>query len=269
MSDESLIEESITAPLPPARPVFSRPIQTPPGLPWDQRRVAELEARAGSPVTDPMIHIVVTRRTPWRPRQPGLFEAEYLRPAPKVVRPFEPQPPRGLPAWAVKADGSLAPWLLPAASVFLAVSIFGLAIVVGNARQASETRALTDLDAELGSLQEAIRTAAQASRSARALEASGLPQSDLASALGDLGWLARSRAPEAQVQEVQWRRGVMTVRFRAPGQSFEAVDRAVSADASDATGRTWRIDPRPSQPSSPRAAGLDSLPAPPMPGAGR
>lgn len=270
MSDEPLTAEPPSSPPTAPFPAFTRPIHTPPGLPWDQQRAAELEARAGSPVTDPMVQIIVRRRAPWRPRRPGLFEAEYLRPQPKVIQPFQTGIRSNWPAWALGQDGRPAPWLPLGGTGLLAVFSFGVAVSVGNLSQAEEARSLAALEAELAETESAMQIAARSVRNAQIIAASGLHDGDLTVALADLAWLSRSRSPEVQVREVEWRRGVTTVRFASARQPFTATDRTISADPSDASGTTWRIEPAAEVAVTSRntTADADSLAQAPMPGRG-
>jgi hypothetical protein len=62
---------------------FTRIINTPPALPWDQERAAKLEAKHTSPIsttaTGQDLTIIVRRLEPWKPRAIGRFVAIYLR----------------------------------------------------------------------------------------------------------------------------------------------------------------------------------------------
>jgi hypothetical protein len=67
------------SPEPPAEPnVFVRTLSTPPGLPWEQARVADLEARHGSPLPIAEVVYRLRRLEGWRPGSPGRFAAFYV-----------------------------------------------------------------------------------------------------------------------------------------------------------------------------------------------
>ena len=61
-----------------ARSVLVRTLTTPPALPWDQSKIAQLEAIQSSPARGLLVRI--RRLSPWRPGAGGAFAAVYARP---------------------------------------------------------------------------------------------------------------------------------------------------------------------------------------------
>lgn len=244
MSDESLNAERPTQSGPTPPPSFVRAIQTPPGLPWDQHRAAELEARAGSPVTDPMIRITIRRLTPWRPRKVGRFEAKYERPAPVVIQPFERNPTRSdLPSWLRGDDGQLAKWI-PGAAVAGAVGLSLMAaLILGEMRQAETATAAAAMEARLTELEISVVQSEAALRNQALVESAGLTGRSLETFLEDLGWASRTLAPEAEVSQLGWEEAGLTISTSGSENPFGASDRAVERSGAASTGATiWRVD---------------------------
>ena len=60
-------------------PVLTRVLATPPGLPWDQARVARLEAARAAPVAIETLTLRLKRLSPWRQGKAGAFVAFYVK----------------------------------------------------------------------------------------------------------------------------------------------------------------------------------------------
>jgi hypothetical protein len=80
-----LVEEPDTGETAPATPepksapkVFVRTLLTPPGLPWEQARTAELDARLSSPLPAGDVVYQLRRLEAWRPGSPARFAAFYV-----------------------------------------------------------------------------------------------------------------------------------------------------------------------------------------------
>lgn len=244
MSDESLNAEPPTLSGSTSLPSFVRAIHTPPGLPWDQHRAAELEARAGSPVTDPMIRITIRRLTPWRPRKAGRFEATYERPAPVVIQPFQRDPTRSdLPSWLRGDDSRLAKWV-PRAAVAGAVGLSLMAaLVLGQMRQAETGTAAAAMEARLAELEIAVVQSEAALRNQALVDSAGLTGRSLETFLDDLGWASRTLSSEAEVSHLGWDEAGLTISTSGPENPFGSSDRAVERSGMASTGATiWRID---------------------------
>lgn len=244
MPDESLNAEplAVSGSTPP--PAFVRAIQTPPGLPWDQHRAAELEARAGSPVTDPMIRITIRRLTPWRPRKAGRFEVTYERPAPVVIQPFQRDPTRSdLPPWLRSDDGRLARWV-PGAGVAGAVGLSLMAaLVLGQMRQAETATAAAAMEARLAELEIAVSHREATLRNQAVIGSAGLTGRSLETFLDDLGWASRTLSAEADVSRLGWDEAGLTISTSGSENPFGTSDRAVERSGVAPTGATiWRID---------------------------
>lgn len=71
-ADESREPDAIPA-------VFTRVLATPPGLPWDQVRIARLEAARAAPVAIGSLTLRLKRLAPWGNGKAGSFAAFYVK----------------------------------------------------------------------------------------------------------------------------------------------------------------------------------------------
>lgn len=226
--------------------VFTRSIETPPGLPWDQRRAAELEARAGSPVTDPMVQITVARQAPWRPNRPGRFQATYARPMPKVIQPFQSAPrDRWLPDLLFDEHGQLIYWAPSVgAAVFALAALLAVSVFAGRAASQADAM-LAAAEAQLVGLAGEETGAARAVRAAEIVEAAGLTGSEIDRLIADLAWASRSRSSDAAIRELVWRGGQMVVVTDTDETPFTSEDRIIERIEAEAGRTSWRTGESP------------------------
>jgi len=226
-------------PIAPAEPreppqVFHRTFVVPQGLPWDQARAAALEARHGSPL--PIVDLLhrVRRLEGWSPGQPGRYAAFYVRRR-DYARPFET---------TLTVDGAavriafgarggqlqaLRPWLLRAAAAAGLALLAALPLTLAwGARTEADAR-LTALETRLAARDRQARRVEADRGRAIALAQARVGLMTPADLLGDIGWVARAKAPEARIVAVHWERGVMALESRGEAAPVAGFDRRVVA----------------------------------------
>ncbi len=194
---------------------FIRMVTTPPGLPWNQTRMALLEARHTSPVSGALgddLHIVIRRLEGWRPNLSGSFVAIYLRgsdlhsgvsfqvEARGRVFPID-LPPKG--------DGQaiLKEQLSVYGAGLLVVLALAFAIGLSWQRRQEADFSISAVETRLGREYRQASSIVQAKRDAVALTEQGLKGRALADAMKDLRIVSIGRNPEARIDAFVWRDG--------------------------------------------------------------
>jgi hypothetical protein len=199
--------------------VFVRTFTIPSGLPWDQARAAQLEARHGAPL--PIADLVhrLRRLEPWAPGRIGRYAVFYVRRR-DYSGPFETTidvdgqtmrvafGSRGLNLQRYRA-AALAVCTVAAAGL----AIVAMAVTVLGVRDSAEQQ-LTRLE----------RESAVKLRIARAVEAGRQESRELAMAQGqsgrptdvldDIAWVARNRTSDARIVALHWDHGLLAVEAR-------------------------------------------------------
>jgi hypothetical protein len=218
---------------------FTRVITTPPGLPWDQARMAGLEARHTSPVSGVMVgddlHIVVKRLGGWKPGGDGRFVAVYLRSS-------DIQSGQSL---QVEVQGQTVSIPLPAQGPTGAISEQGVILIAGvvivaclivqidllwQRRQDAEAR-LSAVEAVVERQgRDAVQLAA-AKADARDLTAMGVKGRTVDAVLKDLTTISLARDPDARIQAFSWDDGQWSVEVAGstPPVSIDGLDLQRSA----------------------------------------
>ncbi len=219
-------------PLRSAPQVFARGIQTPSGLPWDQHRAAELEARMGAPAPINELHYRIVRIESWAFGQGGRYAALYVRSADMVEGLQVEADVDGRTVKAVFASPEVQSRQMRTRLVYLVGALVISLVVAGALISALAVRA--DREERLDALeQRTARVDGQIARvgrdksDARLLQTSALGSERLSDALMDLDWAGRTKAPDAHLQSLHWERGLMTVTTRGPAPPFTAPDREV------------------------------------------
>jgi hypothetical protein len=238
----------IESPEPAARAVgptiFVRTFTAPPGLPWDQRRVANLEARSGAPL--PLTEVVyqLQRLAPWSVGRSARYAAFYVH-SRDAVKPFQStvdvdgRPVRvnfAPPEDARRRVMGLAALASVTAGVALAVS----AAVSTAWSVRTETESRLDTLAKVAAAK--TRTARELDRQrklARSLAAEGVGGLQLDVVLADLDWAARARAPDAAIRGFHWDHGHMAVEVRGDGSPFIVNDRTIVRTDKPISGHDW------------------------------
>ncbi len=198
---------------------FTRVLTTPPGWPWDQTRIATLEARHTSPVSSPDIAIVMRRLQPWRFGESGRFVAIYVRDGDihqglkldleiggKKVSVDMPSPHQ-------KAEQSRERlWNLGLVGLITCCLIgFGM---VTLQRRAAEAERMTELETLMTRKVRDAEGVARAKADAEALADLNLDNRTLDNALQDLKTLSYQRDPATRLEAFYWNKGYWAVEVR-------------------------------------------------------
>lgn len=204
----------------PTPKVFVRTLLAPPGMPWEQARTAELDARLSSPLPAGDVVYQLRRLEAWRPGSPARFAAFYVL-ARDVDGRLETQ---------AKVDGRDVRVVFESAEVSanrakrlgavgLAAGILVFALVL-TVSLALGRRA--DLENRLGAAEQQAGTKLRAASAKARLKAQdqalrswpekGAPLSDV---LADLAWISSAKSGGARIDGVHWEGGLLAVE--APG----------------------------------------------------
>lgn len=223
---QEVAEPDISAESNPPPQVFVRAFTTPPGLPWEQARAAQLEARHGSPLAASELQTQLKRLTTWGPGRPGRYAAFYVR-LRDYRGPFETTV--DVDGRAIKvAFGAGAQQLERARLVGGALAVLvatggvlGLGVALAQAGKrdavvAQET--LAQLSA--GKLRQAqgYRRSHELARDLRRSVGESKPVSDV---IADLAWAASAKRPEARIAAVHWDQGLLAIEVRGEEAPFE------------------------------------------------
>ena len=212
--------------------VFVRTLTAPSGLPWEQSRAAELEARMAAPAAMAALKYRMIRIEPWGFGKPGRFAAVYLRGG------------EGLAAYEtevlIEGRAVKVAFLSEAARrgrrlerlraiVFAAAPLaLVVAAVMASLGIAADREARIEALEVKAQRAELLAHRAGAQRAeAHALQGAGAEGRTLPDALRDLDWLSRARAPAAHVQAVHWENGLMTITVRGDAPPVRASEREV------------------------------------------
>jgi len=197
---------------------FVRTLNTPSGLPWEQRRAAELDARMSAPAALAALQYRLVRVEPWSLGRAGRFAAVYLR-GEALDRHVAEITVDGRPFTVVFASpaserAALIGQARRIALVAIPALLISAAIVSAFAVRADREARLEALEARA---EQASRQAAQTialKRDARILKGAGGDRLILTNALADIDWATDNRRPDAHLQALHWENGLMTLTVR-------------------------------------------------------
>jgi hypothetical protein len=199
--------------------VFGRLIAVPPGLPWEQRRAAVLEARHGAPIPIAGLAWQVRRLERWALGAPARFAAIYA-PLAAVRDRLEAE---------VNVDGEpvKAVFVAPQTQAALrrrtalvgggsAVAALIIILAVGTAltRRSEVSVSLTEAEALASTKIRAVENEQRRRLATRTLAAAVDRGAPVETMLTDLAWLSAAKAPDARVEAVHWEGGVMALEVR-------------------------------------------------------
>ncbi|MBO9709876.1 MAG: hypothetical protein J7521_16870 [Caulobacter sp.] len=223
--------------------VFVRTFLAPPGWPWEQRRMAELDARHGAPVALSDVAMRLQATEVWRPGQSRRYGAFYVRRAEVVDRLETEIDLAGRPCRVVfLAPGHqrrMARNALIAGGAACAVVAL-ISVSLGGAwlsRQRAEAR-LEALEVQARAELRQARTVNAQRAQAEALDEADRGES-LGVALNDLAWASAARAPDARIEAWRWEKGLMAVEARGEVAPFVATDRMVARSPKPLRRRVW------------------------------
>lgn len=242
---DAIIRPDPDAPAPPPAPrCFLRQIATPPGMPWDQARVADLEARAGAPLAVERLMLSRRRLEPWRLGQPGRFAVAYAREedvgdSAAVLLEVDGRAIGFAFATPAKRARSTRRALVRLAMT-VAVVVAAVAVIGGLASSRVEQEArLARLEAATAQRQTVLAHRQAREREARALDAAGLHRRTLQDAIADLAWVARARDPAAAIDRVHWQPEALRITARGDKRPLTAQDRELKAVSAADGATVW------------------------------
>ena len=204
------------------RSVLVRTVTTPPALPWDQARVAALEAVQSAPAR--RLAVRTRRLGRWRPGAPGSFAAVYVQ-ADRVGDGFKVRQRVGQQTVTVRfaperetstrMRASLSAFLL-AGGLALSVTAGVLAFNIRAEREKALVMAEQTAARRLTRAESAERRTAAADLIAGRSEA-GAP---LAVVLHDLAAMREARDAATPIEAVHWRPEATGVEVRSDDQPF-------------------------------------------------
>jgi hypothetical protein len=219
----------IESPNPPARPpgptVFVRTFSTPAGMPWDQARVAALEAKSGAPL--PLVGVIyqIRRLDPWSPKRAARYAAFYVRASEAGEDLTSTVEVNGRPMrvrFLSKVERNRRArrlGLLAAVTGGMALAVSGAVTSAFAVRE--ETAARLDAVEKIAAAKHRIaRTAERERRMAEALDAAGVTHLKLSDAVADLAWASGAKMPAVRIEAFHWDHGHVAVEVRGEGAPF-------------------------------------------------
>ena len=235
--------------------VFVRTFSTPAGLPWDQSRVADLEARSGAPLPLSEVLYHVRRLDPWLIGREARYAAIYIRSSDDkapVEAAVEVQGRRLKVRFVSNFERGRSAKRL----AILAGATAGIAMLASGAiTSAVNTRADTiDRLAALAPVAGAKLRSARALERERltrdALDGEGVRHLTVSDVLGDMAWASSAAAPEVRIEAFHWDRGHIAVEVRGDGAPFQGSGRVAVKAAKPLRPQVWLWGVEPAQPKT-------------------
>lgn len=231
--------------------VLVRVVSTPPGMPWEQTRAAQLEMRHGAPLPIADLMHKMVRLGRWRPGQPGRFAVFYIR-AREFRGPFETLVDvEGTPtkvAFGAGVEQMRRARITGLAVLLLVVSglIIGAGVAMAlNARAQASTR-LETAELTVANRLKAAQAIDRRRREGRLLRAAVGAGRPIDEVLADLAWASASKSPAARIDVVHWDHGLLAVEVRGEDAPFEALDRVQERSSRPIRRGVWLWGVKPS-----------------------
>ncbi len=255
MADAGEFPDALRSPRPEPK-VFTRVIATPPGPPWRQARMADLEARQSAPLPLADVAYRLRRLGFWDGRA-ARFAALYVRAA-DFTESFTAE---------VMVDGEQLKLRMahPAeerrrAARFGTIGLAAAVVIVvlaGGLASAGAQRERLSLTLDTAEKQAATRLRqAQAVhrrvREAALLDAASAHDTTVETVVADLNWASANKTPDARIQAFHWQSGALAVEALGPNPPIEALDRPLQRSAKPVRGGVWAwaaARPAPIQPA--------------------
>jgi hypothetical protein len=207
----------------PDQTVFVRTFTTPPGLPWDQSRMARLEARSGAPLPLAEVLYQLRRLDPWRAGRAARYAAFYVHAQggqADVETVAEVLGKSMRVRFSSPRDQARRVWslaLLAASTGVFAAALSAAVFAALDIR--TETTNRLDAVAKIASAK--LRSAQGAERNhldGQSLDAAGVKGISLAEALSDLAWVSSAKTPDARVEAFHWDHGQIALEVRGDAE---------------------------------------------------
>jgi hypothetical protein len=229
-----------------------RTFTAPPGLPWDQARVAALEARSGAPL--PLADVVyqLRRLDPWFLGRAARYAAFYIRAqdggdVQSTVEVAGRQIRVHFLSNAQRNRRARSLAVLAAGTAGLALVVSGAATSALNTR--SETQERLDTIEQIAAAKLRAVTLQERQRiQGKALDAAGMRHLGLNDVLDDLAWASAAKNPVAHIDALHWDHGHMAVEVRGDSPPFIAGVRPMVKADKPLRPRVWLwgVEPAPS-----------------------
>lgn len=225
--------------------VFVRTIATPPALPWAQARVADLDARHGSPIPVSQVIYQLRRLEGWRPGTAGRFAAFYVLASEVDGRLDASAEVDGKTVSVTFVTGS-ARVAKAGQAVLRGAAIVGVAMLlawslgVALTRRAETAATVQLVEQRASSKLKRVETARRGQDLDRLLSLQLQRGTSMRVVLDDLTWLSNAKAPDARIESIHWEPGLMAVGAKGEASPVQpAADRAVRRAARPLRPGVW------------------------------
>jgi hypothetical protein len=225
-------ETSDSSSEPQAPMVFVRTLSIPAGMPWDQARIAALEARVGAPLPLSEVLYQLRRLDPWLLGRPARYAAFYIR-AREAGADFQSSVDVAGRQMQVRFLSSSERNKRTRGFVALLILVSCLSVLVSSAITAAltvrgETSERLAAAEQLAAVRERAAKAQERLRlQARVLDAAGLRHLELKNFIDDLAWASGAKAPGAHIDAFHWDHGRIAVEVRGEQPPFLQSGRAL------------------------------------------
>jgi len=206
--------------------VFVRTFSTPPGLPWEQARIADLEARSAAPLPLGDVHYRLRRLETWGPSRPARFAALYVRASETGDRFSAKAQVDGREITIEflsrsERERQMQQVFMLIAPIAVAAAITLSALTAALSASADATDALSELQTTAAADLRNALLLDHARRDARTLDQLGMRDHTAQRVIDDLNWLSHTRSPNAHLDAVYWEPRAMALEVRGPAPPFD------------------------------------------------
>lgn len=223
--------------------VFTRLITTPPGPPWRQARMAELEARQSAPLPLSDIAYRIRRLGFWDGGQ-ARYAAFYVRSA-DFTESFVAEAQidgetlrmrMAHPAEARRRRGRTATLGLTSAVLIV---IVGASLSTASAQREHMSNQLDQAERQATSRFRQAQAIHRRFREASLLASASRQDVGVEAVLADLNWVAATKSPDARIQAFHWQDGVFAVESLGPTPPVESYERPLVRSAKPIRAGVW------------------------------
>lgn len=228
LDDDGPREAGDSAPEPPVSPkVLVRIVAAPPGLPWDQARVADLEARHGSPLPMSEVLYRLRRLETWRPGAPARFAAFYVIARDVVGRCESVVDVEGRPtrvSFLSRSEQAALTRRLAIVGLTIGLSVAIVLTAVGSAlvRRTDTVASLNEVDLRLAGKARSLDALEKLRRQQQALDAAPGRGAPVGAVAADVAWAVSAKTPESHIDALHWQPGLMAFEVRGAAPPFSA-----------------------------------------------
>ena len=237
--------------------IFVRTFTTPPGLPWDQSRVAMLEVRSGAPLPLGEVIYQLRRLDPWFVGRSARYAAFYVRTheGANVESTVEVHgQPMRVRFLSAAERGRRVRGLAMLAGVTGGLALVFSAAVTTALSTHAETAERLDAVAQIAAAKVRVAKALERQRlTGLALDAVGVRRLGLKTVLGDLAWTSGAKTPGARIVAFHWDHGHIALEARgdeppvvAGSRTLIRADKPVRPHV-----RLWGVEPKSTEGTEP------------------